>query len=92
MKGGRHRHVFRYGIGQIYYRQEQFVEAEKHFRRASTINRRSSVLHCYLGMALHKQGRTAEALQRLQVLPPPPLPTHATALLLAIRLVLVRFM
>lgn len=57
----------RYGIGQIHYRQEQYVEAEQHFRRASAINRRSSVLHCYLGMTLHKQGRTAEALQRLQV-------------------------
>lgn len=35
--------------------------AEYHFRRACYINRRSSVLKCYLGMALHKVNRTSEA-------------------------------
>lgn len=57
----------RYGIGQIYFRQEKYREAEYHFRAAADINKRSSVLHCYTGMALHRQGLHAEALQRLQV-------------------------
>lgn len=41
--------------------------AEYHFRRALNINPRSSVLRCYLGMALHKLKRNAEALEMLQV-------------------------
>lgn len=43
----------RYGLGTIYFRQEKYKLAEFHFRRALHINSRSSVLHCYLGMALH---------------------------------------
>ena len=31
------------------------------------VNPQSSVLRCYAGMALHKMGRTQEALQQLQV-------------------------
>jgi anaphase-promoting complex subunit 3 len=42
-----------YGLGTIYFRQEKYKLAEFHFRRALHINSRSSVLHCYLGMALH---------------------------------------
>lgn len=57
----------RYGIGQIYLRQEKWAEAHYHFRTAAAINKRSSVLHCYTGMALHRQGLHAEALQCLQV-------------------------
>jgi Tetratricopeptide repeat len=57
----------RYGIGQIYLRQEKWAQAHYHFRTAAAINKRSSVLHCYTGMALHRQGLHAEALQCLQV-------------------------
>lgn len=57
----------RYGIGQVYLRQEKWAEAHYHFRTAAAINKRSSVLHCYTGMALHRQGLHAEALQCLQV-------------------------
>lgn len=57
----------RYGIGQIYLRQEKYELAENHFRRALTINPGSSVLMCYLGMALHKMGKNDEALEQLQV-------------------------
>lgn len=57
----------RYGIGQISFRQEKWGEAEQHFRRALDINSRSSVLHCYHGMALHKLERYEDALKRLQV-------------------------
>ena len=56
----------RYGLGQIYFRQEHWAEAETHFRLALDINSRSSVLHCYHGMALHKLERHPEALDRLQ--------------------------
>lgn len=56
----------RYGLGQIYFRQEHWAEAESHFRLALDINSRSSVLHCYHGMALHKLERHPEALDRLQ--------------------------
>lgn len=55
----------RFGMGHIYYRQEKYGMAEYHFRRALSINARSSVLRCYLGMALHKLKRNAEALDML---------------------------
>ncbi|XP_064948977.1 cell division cycle protein 27 homolog B-like isoform X2 [Musa acuminata AAA Group] len=42
-----------YGLGVVYLRQEKFEFAEHHLRRAYNINPRSSVLMCYLGMALH---------------------------------------
>lgn len=43
--------------------------AEYHFRRSLLINQRSSVLRCYVGVALHKIGRAADALEQLQVDP-----------------------
>jgi Flp pilus assembly protein TadD len=52
-------------MGHIYYRQEKYGMAEYHFRRALQINERSSVLRCYLGMALHKLKRNKEALDEL---------------------------
>eukprot|EP00899_Mesostigma_viride_P005956 jgi/Mesvir1/15361/Mv06563-RA.1 len=51
-----------YGVGCIYLRQERAEMAEYHFRQALTLNPRSSVLQCYLGMALHALKRNAEAL------------------------------
>lgn len=57
-----------YGIGSIYYRQERYELAEYHFRRALSINPSSSVLHCYLGMALHAQGAIAKSLEALEIL------------------------
>jgi tetratricopeptide (TPR) repeat protein len=56
----------RYGIGQIYYRQEKYEMAINNFKHALSINKRSSVLQCYLGMAYHKQGRVEDALGALQ--------------------------
>ncbi|KAL3694343.1 hypothetical protein R1sor_007994 [Riccia sorocarpa] len=55
-----------YGLGTIYFRQEKYELAEYHFRRALQINGRSSVLHCYLGMALHALKKNAEALALLE--------------------------
>lgn len=54
-----------FGMGHIYLRQEKFGMAEYHFRRACHINPCSSVLRCYLGMALHKLKRTSDALEAL---------------------------
>jgi anaphase-promoting complex subunit 3 len=57
-----------FGLGSIYYRQEKFELAEYHFRRALSINAVSSVLRCYLSMALHAQGDEDKSLEALQVL------------------------
>ena len=57
----------RYGVGQIYFRQEKYEMAEYHFRRSLLINPRSSVLRCYVGLALHKINRFQDALEQLQV-------------------------
>lgn len=54
-------------MGQIYYRQEKYDLALCHFRSAAAVNPRSSVLRCYTGMALAKQGMNDKALARLQV-------------------------
>jgi len=57
-----------YGLGSIYYRQERFEMSEYHFRRARNINPRSSVLDCYLGMALNAQGSYGKIEEALEVL------------------------
>jgi anaphase-promoting complex subunit 3 len=54
-------------VGHIYLRQEKYDLAESHFRRALSINPSSSVLYCYLGMALHKLGRPDHALDHLDM-------------------------
>jgi anaphase-promoting complex subunit 3 len=57
-----------YGLGSIYYRQERFEMSEYHFRKAKKINPRSSVLDCYLGMALNAQGSITKVFEALEVL------------------------
>lgn len=59
-----------YGLGSVYYHQERYALAEYHFRRALSINKASSVLHCYLGMVLRAQAtpqnqKVQEALEVL---------------------------
>ncbi|KAG8094840.1 hypothetical protein GUJ93_ZPchr0012g18902 [Zizania palustris] len=54
-----------YGLGVVYLRQEKFEFAEHHFRRAFLINPCSSVLMCYLGMALHALKRSGDALEMM---------------------------
>ncbi|GLU14444.1 hypothetical protein SLE2022_310130 [Rubroshorea leprosula] len=51
-----------YGLGMIYLRQEKFEFAEHHFRQAFKINPHSSVIMCYLGLALEALKRSEEAL------------------------------
>ena len=41
---------FRYGIGTIYSKQERYLLAEIHFKRALSINTQSSVLMCHIGV------------------------------------------
>ena len=50
----------------MYYRQEKYELSEYHFRHALSINSRSSVLFCYLGMAQHALRRNGDALELLQ--------------------------
>lgn len=54
-----------YGLGTIYFRQEKYELAEYHFARALSINKTSSVLHTFLGMVLHANGKSAQALDML---------------------------
>jgi anaphase-promoting complex subunit 3 len=39
-----------YGLGSVFFRQEKYQMAVYHLQRAISINPRSSILHCYLGM------------------------------------------
>lgn len=57
-----------YGLGSIYYRQERFELSEYHFRKAHEINSNSSVLDCYLAMALYAQGSDEKTSDALKVL------------------------
>ena len=41
-----------YGLGSIYYRQENYELSEYHFQQARSINARCSILDCYLGKFL----------------------------------------
>ena len=54
-----------YGLGNIYYRQEKYDFSEHHLRKALGINPCSSPLYCYLGMALHANQKTMQALEML---------------------------
>ena len=64
--------VRRYGLGNIYYRQEKYDFSEHHLRKALAINPCSSPLYCYLGMALHANQKTAQVGQIEAVLTPTP--------------------
>ena len=54
-----------YGLGNIYYRQEKYDFSEHHLRKALGINPCSSPLCCHLGMALHENKKTPQALEML---------------------------
>lgn len=59
--------IHRYGMGQIYLRQEKYKQAEQHFAKALQLHPGSSVLRCYMASAQAKQGKTGEALSHLEV-------------------------
>ncbi|XP_067013542.1 cell division cycle protein 27 homolog [Anabrus simplex] len=54
-----------YGIGTIFSKQERYLLAELHYKRALSIHPRSSVLMCHVGVAQHAQSKTEKALQTL---------------------------
>lgn len=56
-----HKKFHRYGIGCVHFRAEKWDMAEYHFRRACGIHPRSSVLRCYLGMAVARAAGAAAA-------------------------------
>ena len=60
--------IRRYGLGSVFFRQEKYEMAEYHFRRALNINAVSSVLRCYLSMALHAQNDDNKSLEALDIL------------------------
>jgi tetratricopeptide (TPR) repeat protein len=55
-----------YGLGQILLRQERPEQAVHKFAEASKISPGSSVLQCYLGIALARLGRHEQAIRVLQ--------------------------
>lgn len=57
----------RYGLGQLYMKQEKYVEALAQFQMAAKINTASSVLRCCCGSALRKMNQLPEALKQLKV-------------------------
>jgi anaphase-promoting complex subunit 3 len=52
-----------YGLGMIYYQQEKWSLSEFHFRKALEINKFSAILHCYVGIVMHKTGRYDKAIK-----------------------------
>lgn len=52
-----------WGLGNIYYRQEEFETARYHFLKAIEINKGNSVLRCFLGMVLESLQNPLMALE-----------------------------
>ncbi|GMH81154.1 hypothetical protein TL16_g08843 [Triparma laevis f. inornata] len=55
-----------YGLGAIYYRQEKWELAGRHFERAIEVNPGSSILYCHLGMVRQAEKRYFEAFEVLE--------------------------
>ena len=51
-----------WGVGNVCLKQEKFEPAMQYFKTAIRINPRSSVLHTYMGMALHNDRKSADAI------------------------------
>lgn len=63
---GRHYNAW-WGLGNVYFRQEEYDAARYHFLKALEINGGNSVLRCYLGMvmeALHQPALALEYFER----------------------------
>ena len=52
-----------WGLGNIAYRQENYIEADNNFTCATDINSKLATLWTYRGMALHNCQKTSKALQ-----------------------------
>lgn len=56
---------FRFGLGTIFSKQEQYSLAELHFQRALQINPQNSAIMCHIGVVQHALKKTDEALKTL---------------------------
>jgi Flp pilus assembly protein TadD len=54
-------------MGCVHFSQEKYDVALCHFRSAALVHPGSSVLHCYIGMCLARQGIADKARAKLQV-------------------------
>lgn len=56
---------YRFGLGTIFSKQEQYSLAELHFQRALQINPQNSAIMCHIGVVQHALKKTDEALKTL---------------------------
>lgn len=56
---------WRFGLGTIFSKQEQYSLAELHFKRALQINPQNSALMCHIGVVQHALKKTDQALKTL---------------------------
>lgn len=56
---------FRFGLGTIFSKQEQYSLAELHFKRALQINPQNSAIMCHIGVVQHALKKTDQALRTL---------------------------
>lgn len=55
----------RFGLGSIYFKQEQYSLAELHFKRALKINPHNSGIMCLIGVVQHALKKVDQALATL---------------------------
>lgn len=58
-------YYWRFGLGTIFSKQEQYSLAELHFKRALQINPQNSALMCHIGVVQHALKKTDQALKTL---------------------------
>lgn len=56
---------WRFGLGTIFSKQEQYSLAELHFKRALQINPQNSAIMCHIGVVQHALKKTDQALRTL---------------------------
>lgn len=56
---------FRFGLGTIYSKKEQYTLAELHFKNALKINPRHAAIMCHIGVVQHALKKTDAALKTL---------------------------
>lgn len=56
---------YRFGLGTIFSKQEQYSLAELHFQRALQISPQNSAIMCHIGVVQHALKKTDEALKTL---------------------------
>lgn len=59
--------AFRFGLGTIFSKQEQYTLAELHFNKALLINPHNSAIMCHIGVVQHALKRVDDALKTLNM-------------------------